>query len=100
MEKDRQHTEELSQALAQYFALPSDETAYEALLQRLTVEVQYLIDYNLEKLWNVLYRIDVSEKKVRELLANTPYTQHAQGIAQLIIERQQQKIITRKQYKG
>lgn len=90
---------ELSQSLASYFTLPDGEIAYEVLLQRLTDEIQYLIDFDLDKLWSVLYRIDVSKQKVKDVLATTPFAQHAQGIALLIIERQQQKIITRKQYK-
>ena len=97
--EDKGHTEELSQSLASYFTLPDGEIAYEVLLQRLTDEIQYLIDFDLDKLWSVLYRIDVSEQKLKDVLATTPFAQHAQGIAQLIIERQQQKIITRKQYK-
>jgi len=97
--EDKGHTEELSQSLAPYFTLPDGEIAYEVLLQRLTDEIQYLIDFDLDKLWSVLYRIDVSEQKVKDVLATTPFAQHAQGIALLIIERQQQKIITRKQYK-
>lgn len=100
MDDKGQHTEELSQSLAPYFALPDGETAYEALLQRLTNEIQHLIDFDLNKLWSVLYRIDVNEHKVKDLLATTPFAQHAQGIAQLIIERQQQKNISRKKYKN
>lgn len=91
-------TKELSQALAPYFAL-QEEDAYETLKARLTEEIQYLIDYNLDKLWSLLYRIDVAEKKVKEVIETQPYGRHAACIADLIIERQQQKIVSRRNHK-
>jgi dihydrodipicolinate reductase len=91
--------QEITQALTVYFALPDGEISYEVLLQKVTEEIQYLIDFNLDKLWSLLYRIDVAEKKVKEVIATTPFTQHARRIAELIIQRQQEKIISRKKYK-
>lgn len=93
------NTQDISQALTVYFALPDGEITYEALLKRVTEEIQYLIDFDLNKLWSLLYRIDVAEKKVKEVIATTPFTQHARRIAELIIQRQQEKIISRKKYK-
>lgn len=92
-------TTEISQALAPYFDLPEGETPYAALLKKLTVEIQFLIDFDLNKLWSILYRIDVAEKKVKEVIATTPFTEHARLIAELIIARQLQKIESRKKYK-
>lgn len=89
----------LNQSLQQYFNLPAAQDGYDALISKLTEEVQYLIDYDLNKLWALLYRIDVYEKKVKEVIATTPFTEHARRIAELIIERQQEKIISRKKYK-
>lgn len=95
-----ENTQEISKALAVYFALPAVDDGYEAMKQKLTEEVQYLIDYDLNKLWNVLYRIDVAEKKVKEVIDATPFNQHAAHIVDLIIARQQEKIISRKKYKA
>ncbi len=94
-----ENNKEISQALAVYFALPDGIDDFEIIRQKLIEEIQYLIDYDLNKLWNVLYRIDVAEKKVKEVIATTPYTEHAARIADLIIQRQQEKIISRKKYK-
>jgi acetoin utilization deacetylase AcuC-like enzyme len=91
--------QDITQSLAPYFALQEGGYTYDALVQCIAAEVQYLIDYDLNKLWNVLYRIDVSEKKVKEVIETTPFTQHSLLIAQLILKRQQEKIISRKQYK-
>ena len=94
------HSSELNQALAPYFDLPEGETPYAALLKKLTEEIQHLIDFDLNKLWSILYRIDVAEKNVKEVIATTPFTEHAHRIAELIIARQLQKIESRKKYKN
>lgn len=95
-----ENSKEISTALATYFALPDEVDDFEVIRKKLIEEIQYLIDYDLNKLWNVLYRIDVFEKKVRNVIATTPHTEHAVHIANLIIERQQEKIISRKKYKA
>lgn len=91
--------QDISQSLTPYFALQEGEYTYDALVKRIAEEVQYLIDYDLNKLWNLLYRIDVSEKKVKEVIETTPFNQHSLLIAQLILKRQQEKIVSRKKYK-
>ena len=95
-----ENSKEISTALATYFALPIEVDDFEVIRQKLIEEIQYLIDYDLNKLWSVLYRIDVFEKKVRNVIATTPHAEHASHIADLIIESQQEKIISRKKYKG
>ncbi len=91
--------QDITQSLAPYFALQENGYTYDVLLKRVAEEVQYLIDYDLNKLWNLLYRIDVPEKKVKEVIETTPFTQHSLLIAQLILKRQQEKITSRKNYK-
>lgn len=91
---------DLSQSLVLYFALPdTGEISREDLIRLVAEEVQYLIDHNLDKLWNLLYRIDVPEKKVKEVIATMPYASHAAKIAELIVTRQEEKVETRKKYK-
>jgi hypothetical protein len=91
---------ELSQSLTPYFALPDNNEITRGELVRLVAEeIQYLIDHNLDKLWNLLYRIDVSEKKVKEVIATMPYSSHAVNIAELVVKRQEDKVQTRKEYK-
>ncbi|KAB2914655.1 MAG: hypothetical protein F9K23_13075 [Bacteroidetes bacterium] len=91
--------QDITQSLTPYFALQEGGYTYDALVKRIAEEVQYLIDYDLNKLWNLLYRIDVSEKKVKEVIETTPFNQHSLLIAQLILKRQQEKVISRKNYK-
>ncbi|MDX2003093.1 MAG: hypothetical protein SFW35_11710 [Chitinophagales bacterium] len=75
------------------------ETDYLAVLKSVLVNrLSDLIQYDNEKLKWILYRIDVSEKKVLTLLAENPLQEALEGIADLIIERQIEKAISRQQH--
>ena len=76
---------------------PSNITNYNALVNELTKAIEYLIDKDFEKLMHILYRLDVSESKVKNVFGLEQDVAHQ--IALLIIEREEQKVITRKRYK-
>jgi len=80
-------------------ALLFPETSFSVFTQKLAAYINELIDHNFEKLVNILYRLDVSENKLKNLLASNTQTDAGLLIAQLIIERQAEKIKTRNQYK-
>jgi hypothetical protein len=61
--------------------------------------VNELINENFSTLLQLLYSIDVNEKKIRLLLEKNPTEDSASIIADLIIERQLQKIASRKLFK-
>jgi len=74
------------------------QSSFDVFKQNLAAYINELINYDFEKLIHLLYRIDVSEQKLKSFLAN----QQANAgniIAALIIERQLQKIKTREQFK-
>ena len=73
--------------------VPND---YQAFLDLLTTAVQNLIDSDFERFLNALYRIDVDEQKVNEAFANEGNV--AAVIAELIIQRELQKVETREKY--
>jgi hypothetical protein len=58
----------------------------------LASEINHLILINFERLIHLLYRIDVSEVKLKTLLKENPTKDAGKIIATLIIERQLQKI--------
>lgn len=60
--------------------------------------VNDLIKSDFEKLVSLLYRIDVSEQKLKSLLQQFPGEDAGNLIATLILERQEQKVKTRKQF--
>jgi len=71
--------------------------AYNDFENELTRAIQHLIDKDFEKLMHLLYRIDVNEQKVK--MAFGLEKEVAREIALLIINREQQKVITRAKYK-
>ena len=83
------------------FGLTLSSTAsLDELKQALSTHVNYLINHDFEKLVNSLYRIDVNEEKMRYLLEQTEGENAASLIAELIIERQLQKMESRQQNKS
>src|SRR6188768_4566960 len=65
---------------------------------QLSAYINQLIQTDFQKLITLLYRIDVSELKLRDLLKQHPEEEAGSIIATLIIERQAQKIKTRQQF--
>jgi hypothetical protein len=66
----------------------------------LEIQIAHMLVHETEKLWQVLYRLDVSEKKVRELLQKNPETVWPQGITKLILEREDERQKWREVYKS
>ena len=66
------------------------------LKKKMIIEVNELINHDFEKLVFLLYRIDVDENKMRHLLQEGQGENAAALITDLIIERQLQKIQSRK----
>ena len=86
----------LSLLIANQFNLNvDDEKDFQQFRRQLEHEIDYLINHNFEKLLWILYRIDVSEQKVKDQIATHPENV-AEVIAVLIIERQMQKVKNRK----
>ena len=78
--------------------IPSSEvSSAEDFQQILTRLIRHLLDNDFERLINGLYRIDVSEEKVKLAMATTDDV--AEQVALLIIEREMQKVTTREKYK-
>jgi hypothetical protein len=61
--------------------------------------INHLADTDLEKLVYLLYRIDVNENKIKNLLEGKSGNNAGELIAQAIIERQLEKVESRKKYK-
>jgi hypothetical protein len=63
-------------------------------------KINDLIIHDFEKLVYILYRIDVSEPKIDQLLRQFPQTDAAEMIADLMIEREAEKIRSRQRFSG
>ena len=69
------------------------------LESKLAIYINELIDKDFNKLVNLLYRIDISEQKLKIALQNEDKTiSSGKIIAKLIIERQLQKLEFRKKF--
>jgi hypothetical protein len=76
-------------------SLPPDISLKE-LKEKLAAHINHLINHDFQKLVSLLYRVDVNENKMRNLLQQKEGENAAGLIADLIIERQLQKIESRK----
>jgi len=75
--------------------ISSDDITFlekEEALSQLAAYINQLILANFEHLIQLLYRMDVSEMKIKKLLKDNPTMDAGKTIAVLIIERQIQKI--------
>lgn len=71
----------------------------EDLENQLAIYINELIDKDFNKLVNLLYRIDISEQKLKIALQNEDKTiSSSKTIAKLIIERQLQKLEFRNKF--
>ncbi len=76
------------------------ELLNQSFRNKLIFAVKHLLESDLEKLVNILYRIDIEEDKVNRALASNGTEEAVSGIADLIIQRQIQKLEIRKKYSG
>ena len=72
------------------------QNAYQELMNQLIPAMNTLLAKNKQKLMQVLYRIDISEEKLSKTVSKFPKVQLAEIISHLVIEREIQKVITRK----
>lgn len=76
----------------------NDFEKLEEFRKYLIEKMRDLLDNNYNLLINTLYRIDISEKKLAELFASKNKEFIPEKLADLIIERQIEKIYFRKRY--
>ena len=80
-------------------ALPGNSTAGQ-MEEYLADKLNQLIRTDFSALVQLLYRIDINENRLRQLLQVNTGEDAGKIIARLIIERQWQKIQTRRQFSG
>jgi hypothetical protein len=80
-------------------AEPTDPSPEDALETQLAEKINTLIQDDFGALVQLLYRIDVPEQKLRRMLEANNGEDAGRLIARLIMERQWQKIESRRQYR-
>ena len=76
-----------------------DGKTHVAILEALSRIISYLLDHDLSKLLQALYRIDVNEQAVKQILATEETSEMSMQIAQLILKRELEKVETRNLYR-
>ena len=77
-----------------------DENVYQRLFSQVEPFILKLIKDNYRELLQVLYRIDVNEKKISESVNNSSAAGLSSEIARLVIFRELQKVVIRNYYKS
>jgi hypothetical protein len=72
----------------------------EQLLHVLSVEINRLINQDFSRLIAILYRIDISEPKLKTLLAENKGSDAGRIIAWMILERQKEKQRSRQLFRN
>lgn len=76
-----------------------ENISFDLLKEKLSSHINFLIQSDFQKLVSILYRVDVSESKLKHLLKENPGHDASNIIADLVIERQLQKIKSRQEYR-
>lgn len=74
----------------------SEQDLYVAIRDR----VEYFLEHNPELLMSYLYRLDVLEEKINAVLSPTSPVPPLEGLSRLILERQKERIATKKKFKS
>jgi hypothetical protein len=76
-----------------------EKISFNEIRDKLSEYINNLIVNDFQKLVALLYRIDISEPRLKKLLEEENHEDAGKVIADLIIERQLQKIKSRQQFK-
>lgn len=82
-----------------YLINKEDVHNLEELKKYLSAKIKVFLEEKYNTLINILYRIDIDDKKIEEIFLSKEKDKIPDIIADLIIERQLQKIYFRKIYK-
>jgi hypothetical protein len=107
MDEEKQQATEVTRFVEKDFLIsennsliPSTDIAsLEEFKKYLAEKLKFLLDNKFDLLVNILYKIDISEKKLSQLFSGKNRDSIPATLADLIIERQLQKIKLRKMYK-
>jgi len=78
--------------------LTSEMNSEEAIIEMLALRVADMIDGDIDLLLSYLYRLDVEESKINFILNQQATIPAHTGLAQLIWNRQKERLATKKKY--
>jgi D-alanyl-D-alanine carboxypeptidase len=91
--------ENLQKAIIQQWNIPDSTGALpHQLLEALAKRVSGLIDTDINRLMTAMYTLDIDETRFAEAMGLPDKDMAARAVAELILEREIQKMETRRQY--
>jgi hypothetical protein len=91
---------ETATIISRNFSLPAISSDMEDLHKTLSEAICHMLLHDYQKLLNLLYRIDVNEKKFQEAFKEGSSELVSGKISRLIIERELEKAIYREKYRN
>jgi hypothetical protein len=98
--RDKELIRQLQEQLQKVDLILAHQESYEQLRSALFMIINTLITTDFSRLVSILYRLDISENKLRVALSKAGEQTAGEVIAEMIIERQIQKIQARELYKS
>lgn len=90
----------MSEVLEDIMKIAEEDALMDKILfEKLSLRVNYLITQDFDKLLYWLYRMDIPETKLRNILDAQSGSNAGDIIARMIVDRHIEKIISRKKYK-
>ena len=107
MEEDKKQLSEITRFVEKDFLIKENQSlipsadleSLEEFKKYLTEKLKILLDEKFDVLVNILYRIDINERRLSELFSGKNRDSIPASLAQMIIDRQLEKIRLRKLYK-
>ena len=98
----KEHLKETSELIIRDFEIESvekEEISEEELFGVLADQIAYMLEYRIEFLFSLMYRLDVYESKINAALHPSAPEPANIGLARLVLERQKQRIKTKNEYR-
>jgi hypothetical protein len=97
---EHEELNDLHRALVQSWQIePSTGLTSHAFLDALTDRVAMLLKHNLNRLTSAMYTLDVDETRFNTALSLPGNRETARTVAELILEREIEKMISRRKYR-
>lgn len=82
------------------FGLENKPVTETELREWLESRIAYMLEYEKDLLMSTLYRLDVEEGRIKWILEHLDQPMIANGLTELVLERQKQRMATKEAYRG
>lgn len=81
------------------FRVEAPQNSEDELREKLQKRIEYMLTYETDLLMSTLYRLDIDEQKIKQVLLKSIQQPVAKGLAELVIDRQRQRHHTKQTFK-